>query len=41
MRYNKLINQKNYIDNGDHYDENGTITYKRIDDKFRIIKKVK
>ena len=24
---------------GDHYDENGTITYKRIDDKFRIIKK--
>lgn len=23
---------------GDHYDENGTITYKRIDDKFRIIK---
>lgn len=26
---------------GDHYDENGTITYKRIDDKFRIIKKNK
>ena len=24
---------------GDHYDENGTITYKRIDDKFKIIKK--
>jgi very-short-patch-repair endonuclease len=24
---------------GDHYDEDGTITYKRIDDKFRIIKK--
>lgn len=24
---------------GNHYDENGTITYKRIDDKFRIIKK--
>ena len=23
---------------GDHYDENGTITYKRIDDKFKIIK---
>lgn len=26
---------------GDHYDENGTITYKRIDDKFKIIKKDK
>ena len=24
---------------GDHYDENGMITYKRIDDKFKIIKK--
>ena len=24
---------------GDHYDENGTITYKRIGDKFKIIKK--
>lgn len=24
---------------GDHYDENGVITYRRIDDKFRIIKK--
>ena len=24
---------------GDHYDENGTIIYKRIDDKFKIIKK--
>ena len=24
---------------GDHYDENGTITYKRIDDRFKIIKK--
>lgn len=24
---------------GDHYDENGIITYKRIDDKFKIIKK--
>ena len=24
---------------GDYYDENGTITYKRIDDKFKIIKK--
>ena len=23
---------------GDHYDENGTITYRRIDDKFKIIK---
>ena len=23
---------------GDHYDENGMITYKRIDDKFKIIK---
>ena len=23
---------------GDHYDENGRITYKRIDDKFKIIK---
>ena len=23
---------------GDHYDEEGTITYKRIDDKFKIIK---
>lgn len=26
---------------GDHYDENGTITYRRIDDKFKIIKKSK
>ena len=24
---------------GDHYDENGIITYKRIDDKFQIIRK--
>ena len=24
---------------GDHYNENGTITHKRIDDKFKIIKK--
>ena len=23
---------------GDHYDENGVITYKRIDDKFKIIR---
>ena len=23
---------------GDHYDENGTITYRRIDDKFKIIR---
>lgn len=25
---------------GDHYDENGRITYKRIDDKFKIIQKI-
>lgn len=25
---------------GDHYDENGRITYRRIDDKFKIIKKI-